>query len=81
MTEKLQTTERYSSTLELACAEMKARLEGAQERLRLCAGGVGPETAQSLAAAAAFERDKELERQKYLARHFRESDTQLLQER
>jgi hypothetical protein len=64
MTEKLTTCERYSSTLELACAEMKARLESLQQQQQQ------QWTPPPSADAVAYEREKEVETQKYMARHF-----------
>jgi hypothetical protein len=66
-------TERYSSTLERACSEMKHRLESAH-RLQREGGGGGSSGTESgsvgVTEAAAYERDKEAERQKYIAKHF-----------
>ena len=58
------TSERYSSTLELACAEMKARLESMQAQLTAT-----PNVAHT-ADNVAYEREKEREKQKYIAKHF-----------
>lgn len=65
MFEKLTTGERYASTLELACSEMKARLQSMQQQL-----SAAPIVASS-EESIAYEREKEREKEKYIARHFR----------
>ena len=54
MTEKLTTTERYASTLEMACAEMKARLHSMQEQLNAV-------PMEMTADAIAYEKEKQIE--------------------
>ena len=69
MIEKLSTGERYASTLELACSEMKARLQGMQQQLSAAPLVVSSEE------TLAYEREKQQEREKYIARHFRSAQS------